>query len=644
MIPILYESTETEFKTNGIGRLSDAVSCVVTEERNGAFELELKYPIDGIHYGEIEGLRIVAAIPSDGKAAQPFVIYEISKPLNGIVTVRGEHISYRLKSIPVLPFSSSSLAGALSGLVSNSAIDNPFVFSTDISSSAGFSNDVPTSCRSLLAGQDESIVDVYGGEWEFDGFSCRLWKSRGSNNGVRIAYGKNLTDLKQEEKLSDTYTGILPYWKKEQEDNVTIIYATNKILYAENHESYPYEKIEAVDMSSSLKEDTIESTEPTEGSAGEWTPTGADVLNAGLQYIKDNGVGVPDVSLDVSFVSLADTEEYKDLQSENISLCDTVTVDFPRLGVYSTAQVIKTEYDVLTERYNKIELGSEKQTLSGDIRAYINGVRKQLDERIEANRGVVVSITYTLKENSDETLTVTANGVKIDASAYTLKKKTSSGWVDVTFSALANGDQIKAVIGTEETNIITYKALIKIQSVTKQYTQSTRTLTAAVSPSGATVKYEWLWCKMQSGTYHVDTTKTTASVTLTTEEAALNWEVRVTGTGNYTGTAMSNNVTVGTTYKTSDLALSVNRSSDSSGYRLTLIGMPQELNDQATYQWQYKTAGSSNAYKNCGETGNKTQSFVAGNGKLDFRCVVAPKSGSTTLTGDTLYIVSLYQA
>lgn len=107
-IPILYPPNTADFSTFGIGALTDTISCEVTEERNGLFECLLKYPVTGQHYGRIAKECIIKAKPNDTSAPQAFRIYRITKPLNGIVSIYGQHISYDLANVPVMPFTTES--------------------------------------------------------------------------------------------------------------------------------------------------------------------------------------------------------------------------------------------------------------------------------------------------------------------------------------------------------------------------------------------------------------------------------------------------------------------------------------------------------------------------------------------------------
>ena len=353
MKPILYESSEKQFTTNGIGTLADAISCTVIEERNGSYELEMEYPLGGINYDEIRNNRIILAIPSDGQKAQPFRIFKITRPIGGVVKIYAVHLSYDLSGIPVAPFSANDCPSALNGLKSNSMIANPFEVWTDISGSGKYKQNSPASFRSRLAGTDGSILDSFGkgAELEFDRLTVKVHQNRGRDNGVTIRYGKNLTDLKQQESIENVRTGVIAYWYKEENNTQDVI--VGEIQYLENHADYPKENIHVLDCSADFEK----------------KPDKQQLNTRAKQYIKANNIGVPKVSIDVSFIQLWQTEEYKNIVSlERVSLCDTVHVVFEKLGVNAVAKVIKTEFDVLNERYIKITLGEARSSFGEAIK------------------------------------------------------------------------------------------------------------------------------------------------------------------------------------------------------------------------------------------------------------------------------------
>lgn len=353
MIPTLYEKTEQEFRSNGLGRLADAITCKVTEERNGIYELEMTYPVTGIHYSDITMERIIFATPSDGKNRQAFRIYKITKPMNGVITVLARHISYQLSFIPVKTdmMAANSASIALIQLKADALEECPFDFWTDVDTNATYNTTEAASFRSRLGGTSGSILDTFGGEYEWDNWTVKLWKARGEDKGISILYGKNLTDLKQEESIENVVTGIYPFWRKEEDGKVEEV-ALSAPVYAPNADSYPFKRTVVMDFSQ------------------EWQdkPTEAQLRARTESYIKANKPEVPDVNLTISFVALWQTEEYKNIAPlERVNLCDTITVRFPTLGVDTKAKVIKTVYDCLKDRYESIEVGTARTNLSDVI-------------------------------------------------------------------------------------------------------------------------------------------------------------------------------------------------------------------------------------------------------------------------------------
>ena len=322
--------------TFGLGPLSDAIECFVTEERNGEYELQMVYPMDGALFDKIEVRGILVAQPGELAGYQPFRIYRISKPIGGDVVINARHISYDLTGVPVGLFSASSASGAVAGLMSHAALPNPFTIETDITTTAPFEVDEPTSIRSWFGGKEGSLIDVYGGEWKYTGYKCQLLSARGVDNGYSIRYGVNMMDFEQEENLANMWTGVLPYWKDPETGEV----ASGDIQYADGN--FDFQRILSVDLTDEFDE----------------APLPSDLNARGGAYIKTNSIGIPEVNITVEFVP------------ENIygmSLCDTVEVVFEKIGVKATAKVVKTVYDVLKQRYETLQIGSVKPTIVDNI-------------------------------------------------------------------------------------------------------------------------------------------------------------------------------------------------------------------------------------------------------------------------------------
>lgn len=380
MIPILYTGDETRFINNGIGRLSDAERCIVAEERNGIYELEIDYPITGVHFKDIQRGRIIAATHDDRHDLQPFVIYKRSVPdLNGVVTFFAHHISYKLNGITVEPFTAGSVAAALQGIKQKSINTNPFEFWTDKTTTGEYTVSTPRNARAMLGGEENSILDVYGsGEYEFDRFTVKLHARRGQDSDCEIRYGKNLTSLSQDIDSSGTFNAIVPYWA-DSEGNVMMLpekiliyqgvepklaYLTDEnliIIRDENGEpiEIPYYDVEAAPMDLS--------------DAFEERPTEEQLRQAARARFESGEYWMPTENLTVDFVQLWQTEEYKEYAGlQRVRLCDTVSVYYPQVGIAAVKQkVVRTVYNALLDRYDSIELGSIQTTLGEQIRETI---------------------------------------------------------------------------------------------------------------------------------------------------------------------------------------------------------------------------------------------------------------------------------
>lgn len=345
MIPILYGSNETEFKSQGLGSLADAISCIVTEERNGIYELEMEYPQTGLRFADIVAGNIICAIPSPYRSKQPFRIYKVTKPLGGNVMIYANHISYDLNKIPVKPYTAGTAAEAMVKLQENCAIANGFSFATDKATVASMRIETPTAARSCLGGIQGSVLDTYGGEYEWDGFSVNLKNQRGVDSGVVIRYGKNLTGLTQEGDVSNLVTGIYPYWYSDD----TLVTCSPPIIYAEGATG---QTAVPVDLTEKF----------------ESQPTAAQLKSAAESYIKSNNIGVPEVSLTTEFLNLSQMSGYEDMQLlEKCDLCDTVTVQYEQAGINAKAKIVSIKTDVLLERYEQIEVGSIRPNIAQTI-------------------------------------------------------------------------------------------------------------------------------------------------------------------------------------------------------------------------------------------------------------------------------------
>ena len=403
MIPRLVDTYP--YTGSGIA-LTDVIKCVVTEERNGVFDLEMVVSTTTPFFEELEEGKYIIAKPNHTQTAQAFEIYEITRPILQRVTVRAHHISYRLSFIPVEPFSCTGITNTLNGLVSHSLETNPFTFSTDITNAAStYNQTAPASLRSRLGGTEGSVLDVFGGEYLWDNFTVNLLLHRGQNNGVQLRVAKNISALEQTTNMENVVTGALPYWSND--DGTINLYGD--IQYNSNASDYPYKRTVLLDLSEQF----------------ETTPSSSQLNSAAQEYVNQANLGIVNTNIKLSFVDLADTEEYKGSPLERVNLCDTVTVIYSPLQISYQAKAIRLSYDVLAERTLEVEVGDARSTISktitdlvGDVSSVITTGKKLVSVTQKINREVgEISSTVSSVQETTSGLEYNLNQIKQTANS-----------------------------------------------------------------------------------------------------------------------------------------------------------------------------------------------------------------------------------
>lgn len=341
MIPILYETMVegTVPSTFGLGHLTDALRCEVSEERNGKYELVLEYTSEGIHAEDIQVNRFIMAKPNFTDDPQIFRIYKVGKVMNGKFTVYAQHISYDLSGKVISAGTAGSCTAAC--LLLQASAGN-FTISTDKNVSADFTIKEPSSVRSWFGGKQGSLLDVYGtAEWYYDNYDCVLKLNRGQDRGVELRYGKNLTDLSQEIDMSNLCTGVIPYYI-DDETNTKVVGAkvsTGLVL--------DVDRDQAVDFSSDVDPESS-------------TPIATQLATLASNYIANNIFTRVFSSITLDFVQMG---ELKD----RVDLCDTVHIFFEPLGISVALKCIATVWDVLQERYIQTTFGDSRNSIADTI-------------------------------------------------------------------------------------------------------------------------------------------------------------------------------------------------------------------------------------------------------------------------------------
>lgn len=348
MKPILFPKNALSFTTNGLGSL-DFTECLVTEVKNGEYALEGTITAESLHASQLEMESIIGAVPCDGGNIQAFRVAKIQKKSSGLYEVSAPHISSDLHTIGVMPCQGDSAQAAMTMMSNNSVGINHFTFWSDVTTLAIYKQTTPAEFKERLVGERGSVLDTFGGEYEWDNYTVKLHRWRGSQTPVTdIMYGKNLIDLSQEEKIENVITGVIPFWI-DSEDDSSLVVLPEKVVYSPSVALYAHSRVIPLDLSSEYEN----------------KPTEEDIRLYAQAYVNKSSFALPDISIKIKFADLRRYE--KDVNPEELShvkLCDYVNVYFAKLGISRTAEIVKTVYNVLEDRYESIEVGTLKRTLA----------------------------------------------------------------------------------------------------------------------------------------------------------------------------------------------------------------------------------------------------------------------------------------
>ena len=339
--------------TTKYGTVNTTIEAFVEEERNGLFELSFIMLNTDSLFNYIKEDNIVVANANDTLLSQKFRIYMTRKLMNNRVEVFARHISFDLMYdyIDSVNFENQSCEYALNTLFRNSSFSKHYKGYSDIINAQDYNMSM-ANILEAIGGKEGSILDTYGTGAELlrDNENIHVLNKRGHDNSVSIEYKKNLTGFELEEDTTELITRILPYAKYNDEEGNEI---TVKANYVDSSliSNYSHPFIKAIDYSDKFNDENI--------------PT-IDKLRAlaGLEY-KNNKVDIPKQNFKIEFIPLSKCVGYEAL-SDNISLCDTVTIKDTRYNINTQAKIIKVTYNVLKNRYESMELGEPRTTL-GDI-------------------------------------------------------------------------------------------------------------------------------------------------------------------------------------------------------------------------------------------------------------------------------------
>lgn len=348
MIPVITSNGATLARYS----LVDAITCEVTKSENGEYTLRMDYPANGVFAEQIVLRNQINAITSRASSAQePFLISKIEQNINGVISVTANHRTYDLSKYPVRAFEKSRMTpqGAISALLDN-CLRDPSTHSLYVLSEASdekqeFGFDSPKTLREALYGSD-GLLAVFGGVLAVSGNSV-IWRDKNSSGASKgtIRYGVNLSKFRRTFDISDMYSHAYVYWKSGE----TLVQCQQLVQLGSNAD---FLGATVIDLSSEFDE------EPT-----------TEALEAKAREIaQQRELTDAEISLDISFVPLRLTDEYKEMTwLEEIDLFDKVSVEVPMYGSKTYSRVSKIKFDVLSESYKSITVGNIGRSLDKTI-------------------------------------------------------------------------------------------------------------------------------------------------------------------------------------------------------------------------------------------------------------------------------------
>lgn len=379
MLPILFEKDEINFATNGLARLTDCISCSCVEERNGIFEVDFEYPVDGEFFDLIQCGRIIGVTHDDTADIQPFDIVSVSRPIDGVVSFHAVHISYRLSGIVCRANGITGADNAFRALTETAvpSIGN-FVLEEETGNTASYVaafDGVPRSVRQMLGGIEGSILDTFGGEYLFDKWNVTLKTSRGRKRDFPIRYGVNLASYNEDTDYLESYNACVPYWKGNDNGQETVVYGS---VVETGEATYGGRTIcAALDLSDKFEE----------------KPSVSQLENLAMTLMRTRQTWLPSQTIKVDFVRLQDFAEFAQYESlYDCSLCDSIDVIFPRYNMSGTYRIVKTVWDVLEGRYSEMELGALSTSLADAL-----GISNSLG----SSGGQTDIVDYVIEEGGD---------------------------------------------------------------------------------------------------------------------------------------------------------------------------------------------------------------------------------------------------
>lgn len=415
----LYPSGETSFAGSGLGGLPGAESAVVSETINGEYELKVEYPSSGANFDQIQIGRIITARPQPGKPIEPFRIANIEQDIEGQAEITCQHVSYDFSYTECSTFAAGSVDEGIYKLRHRASTLNsniPKRLRIDDYSGKNLTLQYRhTKIESLRAALYD-FVDAAGYEVGWERWHAYLYEKRGTKTDYRIDYGHNLKDCNLTVDFSEYYTAVNTIFTRTDtvtlnagEDNEQSIEQSSSIFGTEvdktSESAFPYKRLYLYDISSKFQGGGKDNAAPTREQ---------------MDFLRDNwidahGLNVPAITLEASFVDLADTYDYDGIPKDSINIGDQCLVNCQDIGFTVRARVIKTEYDVLNHRYNMLTIGNAENSIASTI----SNPTAEIRDKITADQAKSLADRYSAEKMRQDLATKLAekNGLYMTTEA-----------------------------------------------------------------------------------------------------------------------------------------------------------------------------------------------------------------------------------
>lgn len=372
----LHSSKETNFNNNGLCVLDNAISCIVSEEANSIFSLELEYPIikgDKKREHLKEGNIIKASTP---KLSNQLFRISNKRILGDTIVVYAMHIFYDLLGCFIEDTRPTLQSGvlALPYILQGTVDPHRFTGQSNISNISTANYIRKNVVESLIGDLDQSFLSRWGGEVERDNFNIKIDATIGQDRGYTIKYGKNLEGIEETIDMSGIITKIMATGLNA---NDTTLMLPEKYILSKYINNYPNPRTTEFHY--------------TELKVNEENGITKELIYADLrEKVKElydvQKIDLPKFNYKVNFIDLSKTEEYKDYKVLNqVYLYDTVTINNINLGLDFKGKVISYKWDSILDKYLEIELGDFKDNLSTNF-TKIQAVLHDISEVIKQDK------------------------------------------------------------------------------------------------------------------------------------------------------------------------------------------------------------------------------------------------------------------